>query len=801
VLTIADLKYALRLLFKSPWFTLITVVVLTGGLGISLFTYAVLDTLIYGELPLPEGDSIVTVGTGEWPNVAPLDAFEVAELGSRAEGLNELGGYRSSRALLGGVSSGRNVRSTEADWRVFEFSRTPPHLGRGFVREDSLPGAEPVAVLSYELWDSEYSADPEVLGDPIRINNRLVRVVGVMPEGFSFPTNSELWLPLGQGLTDPPGYTGELLKTYARLRDGVSEAAAETEASAIVRRLRAAYSIDEDREPRSVSVMSFQEKSFGIFGDVVFGVLNLLACSILLLAAVNVGNLLLARMNRRIREVGVRIALGAPRVRLVLQVVLENLLICAIGAVGAVALAVRGLEATNVFMRNLLGEDLPFWWNWRLEGHVLSIAGLVLLATIVVVSVFPAIGVCRTDPNAVLREGARGGGANMGRLSRALVTVQVALIAAFMVVGSTAAVIAQRVANFDFGMPIDDLLTSYISLPSERYATPESQQVFRERLLHELRAAPEVDAAMIMEQEDLVRFRLGGEDYASRDDYPAAWRVFLSDTPDSIGPSLLEGRAFDGRDDSPALKTAIVSESLARAHWPKESPLGRTIELVVGASETERRTIVGVFRDIAQDPIGVTAVGNSAIYLPLSQASSPNVTVVVRHRGNAARTSAAIYEVLRQLDPALAPGRVLSFREGVDQLTLFGRVITQLFAGCGAFAILLAVTGIFGMSSNAVLLRRHEIGLRRALGASHRNIVGIFIGQGSRQLTVGLVFSALLSAGVLAIASQGFSLDPASLAGIAAAVVSIVSTTVLSSIYLSVRRVLKLEPSAVLRQA
>src|SRR5690606_33252473 len=216
-----------------------------------------------------------------------------------------------------------------------------------------------------------------------------------------FPQNAELWLPLRQSLLNPPAPTGVRLNAYARIRADVPTAAIEAELTTIVRRLRADGAPD-DSVRESVSLRTFQAAMFGVFGDVVFGVLNLLALSILLLAAVNVGNLLLAKTNRRIREVGVRVALGAPRRRLIAQIVLENFLLCAVGSALSVWLAARGLAATNGFMRSLLGGDMPFWWIWRLDSDVVAVATLVLLLTIFVVSVLPAISVSRADPNLLL---------------------------------------------------------------------------------------------------------------------------------------------------------------------------------------------------------------------------------------------------------------------------------------------------------------------------------------------------------------------------------------------------------------
>lgn len=799
MLTPADLKYALRLLAKSPGFTLLTVLVLTGGLAISLYTFAALGTIVYGGLPVADGGDVRRLGVGDGSSFGPLDAYELSVLRAEADGLVALGAYRTTRTLIGDAAGPRSPRAIEADWGIFDFTGTRPLLGRGFVRGDSEIGAEPVAVLGYDVWRTTFAADPEAIGRLVRIGRQSTRIVGVMPEGYRFPQNAELWLPLDRSVLDPAAPTGENLDAYARIRKDVPVGAIEAELTTLVQGLRAEHAPDDDSAREIVSLLTFQALSFGVFGDVVYGVLNALALSILLLAAVNVGNLLLARTNRRIREVGIRVALGAPRTRLIAQVVLENALLCALGGAAAVWLAARGLEATNVFMRSLLGPDLPFWWVWQLDGVFVAAAGVVLVLTVLVVSVLPAISVSRADPNLLLREGGRGGGLHMGRVSRALVTLQVALVAALMLVGSVATVIAARVASFDLGMDTDDLLTVIVR-PSVEDSTDARLAVY-EGVLDEIRAAPDVDAAAIMAESPNARFSVDGAEYPTLDDYPAAWRIVMSATPVPIGPALIAGRAFDGRDTPTSLPTALVSRSLARAHWPNASPLGRTIEVSTGGSGLERRVVVGVMADVVFDPVGITSFGAQAIYFPASQLVLPAMRVIVRHRGNEGRARSAIYEAIQRVDPDASPGQAQTYSEAIDMITLFGRTITKLFAACGAFAVLLAITGIYGMSANGVVLRRHEIGLRRALGASDGNVLRLFVAHGARQLTVGLISSAVLSSVALAAVRQAFSVDGATLALIGLVVLAVVSCTVLLSIYLSVRGVLKLEPSSVLRFA
>jgi ABC-type antimicrobial peptide transport system permease subunit len=304
---------------------------------------------------------------------------------------------------------------------------------------------------------------------------------------------------------------------------------------------------------------------------------------------------------------------------------------------------------------------------------------------------------------------------------------------------------------------------------------------------------------MVMSTPGVARFAVQGTEYASLGDYPGATLGVLSETPSPVGPTLLEGRSFDSRDSATGLKTAIISESLARTYWPTGSPIDQRINVSLNGAELEQRVVVGVIDNIRYDPLGTTGMSLYAVYLPLPQFVSPYAQFIVRHSGDPEQTQSAIYAAQSRIDPTVPPGNVRTYTSALEQMTLFARTMTRLFAACGAFAILLAITGIYGMSSNAVVLRSHEIGLRRALGASKGNVIAIFLAQGSRQLQLGFVISVLLCAAILAVIRQGFSVGLGTLTLIGIAVVMVVSASVLLSIYLAVRSVVRLEPSAVLR--
>jgi predicted permease len=800
-MTLSDIKYALRLLLKSPWFTLLTVVVLAGGLAISIYTFAGLSTLIYKDLPLPDGGSIVQVRRiGNGPFDGPFDAYDLAQIRGSIRTLSQIGAYRSSQwAVIGDEGSNQSLISTRAEWNIFEFTRTQPLMGRGFVRDDQLEGAEPVAVISYGAWQTALAGEAAVIGKVVAVNGRSTRIVGVMPESYAFPITSEAWLPLSDRELDPtrPGQT--LLEVYARLAPGVSAEAAEAELTALLKGVVQERAGADAANLVAADVTTFQRALWGGFGPRAFAVLNALAISILLLACVNAGNLMLVRTNERLKEIAVRIALGAPRWRLVAQMMLENVIICVVGGVAAVVLAGRAFAATNSFLSALVFEsEMPYWWRWSLDGTAIVGAGVFILGTILLVSILPTFGLSSVDPNTVLRDGTHGArGRSAGRVSRALVTIEVVLISVVLLAGGTVAVFAYRMANFDWGIDTTDLYMTQIQLPADTYAAPEARVSFYTRLLEQVRNQSGVEAAKITRE--LGRTRFAVDDYERSSDYPVAQLVTMSETPSEVMTTLLEGRDFDSRDSAAGARTAIVSEALARIYWPEQSALGRRITVMNADGSTDERTVVGVVRNIRYDPTTANEASLAAIYAPLPQLTVARVQLVIKHRGGEAAVRNAQYAALRNVDAGVPAGRVMGYRAALDQATIFATTLTNLFIGCGAFAILLAMTGIYGLSSNTVVQRTYEIGLRRAMGASNRSIIALFLAQGGRQLAIGLLISALLSVGTLFFLAQMAELAAPVLAVMGIAVVLAVSGLVLVSIYVSVRGAIRREPSAALR--
>ncbi|TDR45087.1 putative permease [Tahibacter aquaticus] len=806
MLHISDFKYALRLLKKTPGFTALTILVLAGGLAISLYTFGLLNTLLYKDLPIADGGSVVRVVGERKGRISTVNAYLLSEI--RAGGirsLSELGAYSATTLALGDKDSVRNLSATLAEWNVFEFSRTKPLMGRGFVREDSTDGAEAVVVLGYKVWQSAFAGDPNIIDRSILLNRKPTRVVGVMPKDYAFPGSASLWLPISSKDLQPTGYTANAYSVYARLAPGASHSQVRTELQGLMKRVQQqdgrADSQEEDLD--GLFPLTFQSVQTYPEGPFVFAILNAVSLFILLLACVNVGNMLLARTNERMREIAVRVALGAPRLRLLLQMTLESMIICVSGGIIAVLLAGWALKSTNGFIATVFEGNLPYWWNWGLDGATVTAAAVFIPLMILLVSVMPVYGATRINASALLRDGTRGSqGRTSGRISRILVTIQIALISVVLLVGTAMGIIAYRAGHIDFGIDPTNLLTMQVDLRDSSQDTPEKQLLFYQRLLGELRGSSDIDAALLTGNLGASRFAVDDMEYSRIGDYPEATLLVTSESPGQIGTRLLEGRNFDSRDSETGLKTAVISQSLARAYWGGESALGKRIRLLDEQGKTtEQRIVIGVVSDVRRGENLLVTDKNTfaAIYQPLPQAIEPVLGVLVRHRGSAAAARTAMYRAVSNVDAYVVPGPIANYDDSQKKLTLVATTMTDLFVRCGIFAILLAMTGIYGLSSNTVVQRTHEIGLRRAVGATDRSIIWLFLRQGGRQVTAGLLISALISIGILYLLSRFAGLGTLTLVVVGVFFAALVTGLVMSAIYIATRRVVKNEPSVALR--
>jgi len=793
-----DIRYALRLLLRSPGFTLLTVLVLAGGLGLSTFTFSFLYTAMLRPLPLGDGARIVRVDPVVDGRRTVLDAVDVVPMRNGLTSIQEVGAFGGRTILVGTEGKRRAVDATVAEPVLFGIARTPALLGRTLLASDAVPGAEPVIVLSYRTWDVVLGADRSLLDAQVMVDGVRTRVVGVMPEGFGFPVATEAWLPLPSATitSSQPGQS--TLRLAGRLAPGVTHARAAAEATPLLQRALVVRDTTVQRAQVAVAVESFPSAQFGEERTLVFTVLNLLAALILLLALVNVTNLLLARANERIRETAVRLALGASTARLVMQGMWETVLLVLAGGLVGTAGASWGLAAITRWTQAHMQGNLAFWWVWRMDHVTLLCAGVFVTVTIVVLGSVVSLRTMRTNVRAVMQDGsARAGSRREGRLSRALVTTQVTTVTVLMFFGVMSGVMARRVMTLDPGFDVTNLLQAGVELPSARYPDALARATAL-RLVH-ARLAEQPSVAGVVLRRTLAEQRTPGGAFELRDTptggaRPSAWIVAALGDLSTLDAAVVEGRALDARDDLAHAPVVVISRSLALRHWRGRSPVGDQLRLAGLDDSVAFRTIVGVVHDIPYgDPLARDR-SPDAIYVPLQQAAPPFAAIVLRHRGDELAAREALLQGVGAVDPLLAPESVQPYTEVLAKLALIATSVTRLFAACFAFALLLALAGSYGLMSRAIGLRTREIGVRRALGASDGSVMRLLVGQGGRQLGVGTLFAAPIMAGVAFGFMHFFPISGWLALAAGLAVSTSIIALVLLATWVPTRRVLRVTP-------
>lgn len=800
-----DVKYALRLLRKTPFFTALTILVLAGGLAVSLYTYGLLNTALYKALPIAGGDKVVRVeGSSGGMLTQTVNAYELAQIAPRITQLEAVGVFSDTDVELTDRELSQMVPTTYGPVDLFAFTGIKPELGRGFLPDDSVEGAEAVTVISHTLWQSAFAGTQDIVGHVVHINRKPVRVVGVMPDGFGFPVWSRLWLPMPQKQAQPANETvsGDV-SVYARLARGASVASATAELNGLLADQRRANprvngkAYDYDALALETFPMSV---AGGNSGRVMFAVLNLVAGFIMLLSCVNVGNMLLTRTQMRLKEIAVRVAIGAPRRRLLWQMMLESLLICVAGGILALGLVAWWLRSTDRFLHSW-SDRLPFWAHWGVDvPAVLMTVGIVLFA-VFVVSIVPTWRVLGIPCTTLLRDGTRGArGRLSGWVSRVLVTVQVVLIAVVLILGGAMTFVAYRTSNVDPGINGERLLAMDLTAPGTE-DTAAKQAQYHDRLLGLLRADPNVEGAMLWAGAGSRRFGVDGQTFPLPENYPEATIRVSSDAPENIAARLIDGRLFDARDSADGGRSALISKTLADRFWPGTSPIGRSIQLYDEDGKLhEQRIVVGELGDVLDDGqmTEADARAATAIYLPFDQAARASTRFLVRYRGDESTARATLLSMAWQANaaPGVMVDRYTAMR---DRMVAMSRNLAGLFVYAGLFALILALTGIYGMCAQDVFGRTHEVGLRRAIGANDGSVRRLFLGQSARRLAIGLGLALAIAGVGLSLLSRLAGLGAIVPVAIGISVLFLISLLVGIATYLSCQQVLRGEPAEGLR--
>ena len=792
-----DLKYGLRTMRRSPGFAAVAVLTLALGIGANTAIFSVVNAVLLRPLPYRDPARLVTVLHDGWKPVAPANFFDWREQSSSFE---SVAAAQLWSLTMTGQGQPEQLELLQTSAEMFRVLGVDAALGRTFASGEDQPGREHVVVLSHGFWLRRFGGAPNVVGQQVALDGEPYTIVGVMPPEFQFApfwaTHAEAWVPLnlGQRVNDR---RGQSLRVFARLKPGVSLEQAQAEMETINRRLAEQH--PRENEGLTVSVDPLHEKVVGKSRPALLIILGAVGF-VLLIACANVANLMLAKSALRQREIAVRIALGAGRWRVARQLLTESLILSLAGGGAGLLLA----SWSNTALASLGPDTLPRVHTASLDVSVLLFTLGLSLVVGLLFGLAPALRSTKTDLSESLksREGlARG--RRHERVRQLLVVGEVAVSLVLLVGGGLMMRSFLRLTSVDPGFDPHGVTTATVRLAGPRYATDEQRAAFFQRLTTQLGSLPSVKSASAINHIPLggdvwtFGFTVEGRPVPPESQRPSAvYRVVRPDYFRTMGAVLLKGRDFTERDDATSTGVVIVNDALARRQWPGEDPLGKRI--TVNSEGTKTREVVGVVRDLKQGEWA--SEPQPEMYLPHLQAASPrSMTLVLRTTSNELEVGPEIRREVWAIDKDLPISQVTSMDDVVSESVAQQRFNALLIGLFAATALILAAVGVYGVMSHAVAQRTHEIGVRMALGARGRDVLGMIIRQG---LVLTLIGLAVGVAGALALMRVMNSLlygvsatDPLVFGG----VVLTLMLSALLACYVPARRATKVDPLIALR--
>jgi predicted permease len=795
-----DLVYALRRLRSAPGFTLVAVVTLALGIGANGALFSVVNGVLLQPLPYPEPERLVRLAAlyeGQRIVLSPANFYDAS---AAARSFEALAAYDTGGYTLTGHGEPVRLQGAEVSAPFFDVLKVR-HLGRGFQAGDNEPGRTPVAVLGHGLWQERFGGDPAVLGHTVTIDGEARTVVGIAPAGFAYPEQTQIWLPLVYDEQFRVKSRGAwYLSAIGRLGSGFTLGTARAELQAIAERLERDY--PDQNEKLGMTAVELRED---LVGDVRLALLVLLGAVgfVLLIACVNVANLLLARLSAREGELAVRTALGAGRGRLVRQLLTEALVLGLAGGAAGLALASWGTSLLLALQPGDLPRAAEVRVDWMVGGFAaaLSVLGSLLFGAV------PALRLARRDPAQALREGGRGLHAGHGRLGQGLVVAEIALAVALLVGAGLLIRSFTQLRRVAPGFSVANALTLRVSLPETAYKEDARQVAFYRSLLQRLAALPGVRSAGATMGLPLsgihfnFSFEVEGRPKLAPAQQPSMEvRVVSAEYFGAIGMPVLAGRGFTAADVAEAPRVMVLSRSAVRRFFPGEDPLGKQINLGWGGADSPRAggTVVGVVGDVKDH--GLAEDHPPEAYLPYAQRPVRGMDLVLRTAVDPASLATAAAAAVRELDPDLPVTRVRTLEQIVSRSVAVPRFYALLLAFFAGTALFLAALGVFGVLSYGVAQRSREIGLRMALGARPADVLRMVVGQALRLAALGLLVggaSALvLSRTLVSLLFELTPTDPATFAMVAL----VLGAAALLAGALPALRAARLDPLEALRQ-
>jgi predicted permease len=802
-----DIRFGTRMLAKNPGFTIVAVLTLALGIGANAAIFSVVDAVLLRPLAYKDADRLVTIlHNGDNP-VAVANYIDWRDQSSSFEAM---GAADYWSANLSGIDSPEHILGLSVTQSLLPLLGVEPLLGRLFVAGEDQKGAEHEVILSYGLWQRRFAGDSKVVGKVITLNGQQYTVLGVMPRTFKFApfwaTRAEMWVPNAFG-DRIHSREGNSLRIFARLKRDVALSEARAEIATITARL-------EQKFPgtnRDVMVTPLKQN---VVGQVKAPLLLLLGAVgfVLLIACANVAHMLLARSATRQKEMAVRTALGAPRKRVIRQLLTENLLLAAMGASAGLLLAVWGTRALVA----LSPAFLPRVDTIRIDARVVLFLIAVTALTGVVFGLAPAMQASAVNLTDTLKDGGRGGSDShrRNRLRSFLVASEFALALILLIAAGLMVRSFFALQSIDPGFNPHGVLSMAVSVAGTEESEPHRRAIFYRQLIESLRTLPGLEAAGGINHLPLAGdlwgwpFAIEGRGKSLPGESPlAVYRVVMPGYFETMRLAVLRGREIAASDDPSAPGVVLINEKAAREYWPGENPLGKHI-----AFDDDQRasptwlTVIGIVRDAkqgdwAQAPypeVYLAALQNGG-FLGESESHASYITLVVRTRGNPAALSGLIKNTVWSFDRNLAISEVLTMDDVVAEANAEPRFEMALLGVFAGVALLLAAVGIYGVMSYSVERRTHEIGIRISLGASRTDVLKLVVRQGMvlalAGSAAGIVGALLLSRLMTKLLYGVLPTDPLTFTGVAV----LLTLVALAANYLPARRATRVDPMVALR--
>lgn len=799
-----DVRYALRMLAKSPAFTLIAILTLALGIGANTAIFSMADAFLVHPISLPDANRLLMLSIDQ---KAPVSAADYLDLKAQSRSFDEIAAYRQDDMNLTGGGTPERVFASRVTPDFFSTLRIAPALGRVFATNESEPSRSQAVILSYGLWQQRFGGDTQIAGKRLEIEGQQSTIIGVMPRDFDFPVPSDLWTPLALAPAERADRAHQSLHVLARLKNGVSVEQAQTEMDTLARRLAQSYpATDKDVSIRAMPIIQFVEgsitRSYTVMFLIAVGIVLLVACS-------NLANLQLARSTGRQKEIAVRTALGAGRWRIVRLLLVENIVLAILGGAASAGLAAWALNLMDSNMPADIARLIPGWYEIRVDARALIFTLAIAVLSGVLAGIMPALSASRVALNESLKESGAaiaGGSLSRHRLRSAFVVGQV-VVALVTVVSAMLMVkgFSKLVRTQESYAP-QRVLIMAVNLPASRYSTATARSLFYREALDKLQSVSGVAQA---ETFYTIPLSNNGTEWQN---FQIAGQV--SDTPghrrrrvvlqtisagyfSMLHIPIIAGRAFSASDTADSQPVAVVSQNLADSYWPGQSAIGRHMRLGNANSTQPWLTVVGIAGNVLYD--WTDQLPEPAIYVPYQQAPPSETLLAIRTDAHASGFSGSARAALASLDPQLPAFNVMPLSSAIHESIVGLAFTADMMGALGFIALLIALVGVYGVMNYAVAERTHEFGVRMALGAKPRDVLWLVSRRGAWLAGAGIVIGvplAVLTARALAGLIYGTSaMDLNVFAGIA----GLIALVIAAACYIPARRAMKVDPMVALR--